>query len=486
MWYFGTVLALCPLPRSDFDARNPSLARFDKKTKDSEGRRMGGYSVIASRFVDEQLREMARGRSREDAYERARTIVLSEGTSITAAARLPGSLMSDVTDHPLLALPPSQIMQGVLEEQLGLLRGSIRVSGDGRKRRAKMHYRTFRDDETNRLIQQRELGGDGQWAVLRKAALEARERRIEAAEAAGRGDEEDPGVITDDELAAYELSDGTLATAMWGDLAEDRDMTEPEAAALQEYKSKHNLGMLSGREAITRLAERAVQAGGSPAAIAAEVASLGVDPESEMGLELCEVVADRIEALPKMGAGWKRRIRALGPDAAKPVRVASGRDLADDDDLAAFSRPDSDEDSDGPVVHTRTMSLEEYEATHPGAFRENTRLPAPESTPRSTEEQLRDVEWIAGQYVSDDSTSEESGDEADAEGGMAGDSKSAPSRSQDRDTEAKAIAEAEAAWSKELVELRKLQEAYEAAADDSGSDVRSVPRFRPVEEDSDN
>ncbi len=442
---------------------------------------MGGYSVIASRFVDEQLREMARGRSREDAYDRARTLVLAEGTAITAAARLPASLMSDVTDHPLLALPPSQIMQGVLEEQLSLLRGSIRVSGDGRKRRAKMHYRTFRDDETNRLIQQRELGGDGQWAVLRKAALEARERRIEAAEAAGRGDEEDPGVITDDELAAYELSDGTLSATMWGELVEDRDMTEAEAAALQGYKSQRDLGTLSGREAITRMAERAVQAGGSPASIVEEVAGLGVDPESELGKELCEVVAERIDALPTMGAGWKRRIRALGPDAAKPVRVASGRDLGDEDDPDAFKQHESDDDSDGPVVHTRTVSLEEYEAANPGAFRENTRLPAPEVSPRGTAELLRDVEWPAGQYPSDETTSEESGGEEEAEG----DGMSDAGFKQGGEVDEQVLANEAAGWKKDLGELRKLQEAYEAAADDSGSDVRAVPRFRSVEEDSD-
>jgi len=307
-------------PRRDFDARNPSLARFDKKTRDSAGRRVGGYSVIASRFVDEQLREMARGRSREDAYDRARTSLLADGPKVTAAARLPASLMRDVTPHPLLSLPPSQAMQGILEEQLAVVRAGLTTKGSQRQRRTRTEYRTFRDEETNRMVQQRELGGDGQWAVMRKAAMEARTRRVEAAAEAGR-DDEDPGLVTEDELAAFELSDGTLNETLLGTLVEADRLPEEQEAALRAFKADKVLGAVAVAEAVDRAAERALAAGGD-GAFAEEVRKLGVDPASPAGSSLEASIRQRAGRLG--ASGWERRLAPVAKLAAAPVTVGSG------------------------------------------------------------------------------------------------------------------------------------------------------------------
>jgi hypothetical protein len=281
---------------------------FDRKVRDEEGRRMGGRTYLASTFVDEQLREMARGRAREDAYQRARMSVLRDGPAIAAASRLPANLVAELEPEPVLELSPSQAMQGVLERQLQLLRSRLRVKSHRESSRAKMHFRTFRDEETNRAVQLRELGGEGQWSVVRKAALEARDARLRHAEVEGRLSDEEQGVITDDELAAFELSDDTLAAVMQGGVLEEDEAAGATDAAsaerLTKWKDERGAGRLLLGEALDIAASRAA-----------------TDPEGALALLGVETGTDEATALltelqarqlsPGKPTGWGRRLGYL-------------------------------------------------------------------------------------------------------------------------------------------------------------------------------
>jgi hypothetical protein len=334
----------CLLACRSFDMRNPSITRFDRKMRDKDGRRVGGQSLIASRFVNDQLREMARGRPREEAYNHARQELLRDGPRIAAAVKFPSGLLSELQPHPLLSLPPSQAMQGILEQQLELLRSRLQTPKTDKRKRSKMHYRTFRDDETNKAVQLRELGRDGgQWGVLRKAAFEAREERLQLAADEGRADQEESGLITDDEMAAYDVSDGTVESTFYAALTEADGMSPEAAAATRTYKSNHGLGQAIAAEAVDRIAERVAKSPGNLNILNAELDKLGVDPKSAEGVTLAHTIRKRVSMA---ATGWERRFSRLGPQAFAKVQVATAAAAAEQ---GAFSS-------------SRKMTVQEWEA----------------------------------------------------------------------------------------------------------------------------
>lgn len=353
----GFVFCQCS-PRRSFDIRNPSITRFDRKMRDKDGRRVGGQSLIASRFVNDQLREMARGRPREEAYDHAREQLLRDGPRIAAAAKFPSQLLSELQPHPLLSLPPSQAMQGILEQQLEMLRSRLQNPKTDKRKRSKMHYHSFRDAETNKAVQLRELGKDGgQWGVLRQAAFEAREERLQLAAEEGRAEEEEQGLITEDEMAAYDVSDGTVEATFQGALTEVDGLSAEAAASVRTYKGAHGLGQAIAMEAVDRMAERVEKAGRDPEALVAELHRLGVDPASAEGRSLAATVRRRLHM---EGTGWDRRFAMLGPQAFAKVQVAQ-------------AAAETDERASGA---TRTMTPEEWIAYQ-------TQFPADEARPEA-------------------------------------------------------------------------------------------------------
>ena len=143
----------------DFELRNPLMAKYDRNVRDEDLRKLEGRPALASAFVDKQLEEMAADKSPEDSYDAARAWVIENGRPLAKQMHIPRREFDRLETDPVLRRPPRQLFEGVMEQQVQLLKSKLHLRETAGEAKTGLYqdYRSFQPASTVRALQQRRV-----------------------------------------------------------------------------------------------------------------------------------------------------------------------------------------------------------------------------------------------------------------------------------------------------------------------------------------